>query len=314
MSEAAKDPVEQYKGEFQQSSDVAIWQIEAFEQFPDAVMVLDSDRTIRALNNKACELLGVSAEAVVGESCTSACMCGRGEQDCLVLKASEDGKTITEIGTKLISKLKKVVSMEITAVPIRNRKGVVIGGIEIVRDVTAMGDFQRKLQIMADTDDLTGLSRRRIFFAALERETARYDRHGRSFSVLMVDVDDFKQYNDTFGHQAGDELLKMISGILKEEGRSEDTVARYGGEEFAILLVETELDRAKAAAERILDKIRRNTPSVTVDGKLRTVSIGISSCDSENPCTPHSMVKSADDALYAAKFEGKDRVVVPVGL
>ena len=160
------------------------------------------------------------------------------------------------------------------------------------------------------TDGLTGLANHREFYQALSRELARARRYGHSLSLLMLDVDDFKKFNDRFGHLAGDAALKKVAGLLLRSVRTKDTVARYGGEEFGILLPEANPAGALMIAERIKAEIGRHRFFETdgATGNL-TVSIGIYSMGKDD-VSEQKMVKFADEAAYLAKKMGKNRVVV----
>jgi diguanylate cyclase (GGDEF)-like protein len=183
--------------------------------------------------------------------------------------------------------------------------------MEIMRDVSVIDAVNRDLKELADKDELTGLSRRHVLFNSLQREAARNQRHGNPFSVLMIDIDDFKSYNDRFGHQAGDEVLRVVGRILREETRQEDTVGRYGGEEFLSVLVESRAERAMLVAERVLERVRETTSGDAPDGEPVTVSVGVASCDGGGVgCDSYSMIRRADDALYEAKWAGKDKICV----
>jgi diguanylate cyclase (GGDEF)-like protein len=218
-------------------------------------------------------------------------------------------EAVEEKDTRLITSCGKTASMFVSAVPIRDGEGRIVGGMEILRDVSLLEGVNSDLKRLAETDDLTGLSRRHVLFGALEREAARHKRHGNPFSVLMIDIDNFKRYNDRFGHQAGDEILRRVGEILRGEVRQEDTVARYGGEEFASVLAETSSDRALAVAERMQERIRNVGATGVRDGEGSTISVGVASCDGDHRrCDPHSMIKRADDALYEAKRAGKDAI------
>jgi diguanylate cyclase (GGDEF)-like protein len=133
----------------------------------------------------------------------------------------------------------------------------------------------------------------------------RSKRHRFSLSLMMLDVDDFKAYNDKYGHPAGDSALKAVADILKETLRGADVAARYGGEEFAILLPQTSSEEAAQIAERIRKKIERTEfPERKV-----TASIGIASCSNEVD-TPRDLISAADVALYAAKNHGRNNVQI----
>jgi diguanylate cyclase (GGDEF)-like protein len=171
-------------------------------------------------------------------------------------------------------------------------------------------DLNEKTRIMSITDGLTGLANHREFYMALRRELARAKRYGHSVSLLMVDVDDFKKFNDTHGHLAGDFALKKIAGILRRCIRANDVVARYGGEEFGIILPESTASGALMLAERIKTEIGHHPflePSG--EGSHLTVSVGIYS-SGMGDSTEERMVKLADEAVYMAKNSGKNRVFV----
>ena len=156
----------------------------------------------------------------------------------------------------------------------------------------------------AFTDHLTGLANRRRFERQLEREVNRTLRLGHPFCLLMVDIDNFKKLNDTFGHSAGDEAIRLISKALREGTRGIDLAARFGGEEFSILLVETPLERGLEVAERLRVAIRSiSLPS----GAQVTASFGVAECPSSAQ-TASDILKAADELLYEAKRNGRDRV------
>ena len=159
----------------------------------------------------------------------------------------------------------------------------------------------------AFTDHLTGLANRRRFERQLEREVTRSLRLGHSFVLLMVDIDNFKHLNDTFGHNVGDEAIRRIGKVLREGTRGIDLAARFGGEEFAILLVETELNRGIEVAERLRVAIR--DMAIPPAGKI-TASIGVAECPA-NAQTAVDLLKVSDELMYEAKGKGRDRVVGP---
>lgn len=167
-----------------------------------------------------------------------------------------------------------------------------------------------ELKKLSITDPLTGLLNRRYFQERLEEEIARSQRHGRSLSLMMLDIDGFKTYNDTFGHPSGDRLLKLVSDAIMSSVRSMDIVARYGGDEFLVLLPETEPARAAHIAERIRMEVADvalapgSTPARGIVAV--TVSIGIASYP-RNGGTLEQVIEQVDRALYQAKAKGKNR-------
>ena len=162
----------------------------------------------------------------------------------------------------------------------------------------------QELQVLATQDPLTRCLNRRAFFERFEAEFGRSQRYGHSLSCLMVDIDHFKSINDKHGHPVGDKVLQQVSSILLDCVRNSDIVCRYGGEEFCIVLPETDGQGGLHTAERI----RRTIASKSISGIGVTVSLGVSSSDSE-PANPSELLNRADKALYAAKKSGRDRVV-----
>ncbi len=162
----------------------------------------------------------------------------------------------------------------------------------------------------AVTDDLTGLANGRAFRDRMEKEAARAVRFRHEVSLLMLDIDDFKKVNDTYGHPAGDEVLRAIGRILKAESRGIDEPARYGGEEFVVALPETSPEGALELAERIHDRIGAERIRTPDDGDIAvTASIGVSTLPA-SAIDVRELIAAADAALYEAKRAGKDRVVV----
>jgi diguanylate cyclase (GGDEF)-like protein len=170
--------------------------------------------------------------------------------------------------------------------------------------------YEKTLE-MSETDSLTGLRNRRIFFRTFDTEVTRAHRYSKQFGLIMLDIDHFKKYNDTNGHPQGDILLKMVSDSINENIRETDTLGRYGGEEFIALLPETMKDETAEIAERIRSAIEttRFPRAESQPGGKITVSIGVASYP-EDGDSADKIVKSADDALYGAKNAGRNKVVV----
>ena len=161
-----------------------------------------------------------------------------------------------------------------------------------------------ELERQSASDSLTGLSNRRILTQRLSEELLRAQRQSHSFTVLMLDVDHFKKYNDAHGHPAGDEVLKKVANILRNCTRASDCTARYGGEEFAVLLSGKGGDTALQLAERIRERVAAED---FVGGKV-TISGGIAEFPAHGH-TAEAVISSADEALYEAKRGGRNRVV-----
>jgi diguanylate cyclase (GGDEF)-like protein len=166
--------------------------------------------------------------------------------------------------------------------------------LRLVNEIRRQAD---QLEKLASTDTITGLPNRRVWDDALPRELARSLRTGAPVAIAILDLDHFKAYNDSHGHQGGDLLLKEIAGLWPGELRESDLLARYGGEEFVLLLP----DCGQADVLAVVEKVRRATPSQV------TCSAGVASWDGVEE--PEALVRRADEALYAAKRGGRDRTV-----
>ena len=164
---------------------------------------------------------------------------------------------------------------------------------------------------LAMVDGLTGLFMRRYFDARIEEEIERSKRYGTAFSVVMMDVDDFKSLNDAHGHLMGDRVLRGIANVVKSQMRGVDTAARYGGEEIAVILPRTELVNAYNVGERIrgaIAELRITTDSTPAQALRVTASFGISAYPESKAIDGEDLVRYADRALYRAKKTGKNRV------
>ncbi len=160
---------------------------------------------------------------------------------------------------------------------------------------------------LAKTDGLTGLNNHRTFHETLEEEIHRARRFDRNLSLLLIDIDYFKKFNDTYGHQAGDTVLKELAGILCQNLRSIDSAARYGGEEFTIILPETPLEGALNTSKRMSSEVKRHVFDIMGNKTSITVSIGIATFP-EDAMDREGLIKAADDALYMCKRKGRNTI------
>ncbi|BCK87600.1 hypothetical protein MIZ01_1391 [Sideroxyarcus emersonii] len=199
--------------------------------------------------------------------------------------------------------------LETSGTPIFDADGKFKGYRGIDRDITDRKRLEQELEYQAHTDVLTGLHNRRHFFELAEQELARSKRYGKQLSLLMLDVDQFKILNDTYGHHVGDLVLQKLSQICAQTLREIDIAGRIGGEEFAILLPETRSDHAQEVAERLRVAIAGATVPQESGGfpVQFTVSIGVTSLVAADTQIDE-MLRRADVALYVAKEAGRNRV------
>lgn len=195
----------------------------------------------------------------------------------------------------------------------------------IYREYSAKIEHEKRVaQYQAVHDGLTGLHTQKYFKKHLDREIDRSKRYKRPLSLIMCDVDHFKEFNDAHGHLAGDNALKTVAGIILANVRASDIVARYGGEEFAILLIEAGIDEAKSIAKRvkqltdetleiatrIKSEIEKTEIKVNHSTTNVTISMGVSSYNGEEGYKPEYLISTADSALYESKKNGRNRITL----
>jgi diguanylate cyclase (GGDEF)-like protein len=170
--------------------------------------------------------------------------------------------------------------------------------------------LQELLRNQSIRDPLTGLFNRRYLEESLSRELHRANRTGRNIAVVMLDLDHFKRFNDTFGHQVGDILLKEVAGVIKGRVRAGDIACRYGGEEFSLILAEVDVD----GAQKCVENIRRAIKDLTLHHRGQTLgTVSISAGIAVYPVhgeNSEDLMRGADEALYRAKKAGRDCVFV----
>jgi diguanylate cyclase (GGDEF)-like protein len=211
--------------------------------------------------------------------------------------------------------------------PVHDAGGSVAGISAAWMDITdrklaeqQLASANQTLLQYAERDHLTGLFNRRYMDERLNDEITRAQREGTSLSLCMADIDFFKRYNDTYGHQAGDQVLRSVAEALRGGLRPADCVSRYGGEEFLVILPDTDGEGAQAVAERLRERVQAlgiEHESSSIDGML-TISLGVMTWDASRlvcniQSTGHisaELISSSDAALYRAKQQGRNRVVV----
>lgn len=203
--------------------------------------------------------------------------------------------------------------LAIDAGPIYDAQGKLLSVVETLRDMSAHKLAQTELERLASHDGLTGVVNRRGFDAKLQQEWSRAAREALPMALIMLDVDHFKLFNDSYGHQAGDECLKQIAAALSRSVlRPFDVVARYGGEEFAVILPSIDELGASRVADRILEAVAALSiaHSGVEDGPYLSVSIGVAAATPLQGMHSEELIERADRALYQAKHGGRNRAVL----
>jgi diguanylate cyclase (GGDEF)-like protein len=166
-----------------------------------------------------------------------------------------------------------------------------------------------QLQLLSSTDRLTGLYNRGHWEGSLKAAYARHQRYGNALSLVMLDIDHFKQVNDTYGHQAGDKVIEQVAALLHEHVRESDVAGRYGGEEFGVVLSDTDKAGARIFAERLRQAVEQLWVQYNGQDIRFTISLGVA--DLSAPANDHAeLIARADQALYTSKKTGRNRVTV----
>ncbi|MDO8605286.1 MAG: diguanylate cyclase [Phaeospirillum sp.] len=291
--------------------------------------VLDAERKV-IIWNKACErLTGVPAAEVLGtrnhwqafyeapRHCLADILAlGRTDElETLYVAHSEPGESAHGLKAEtwcVMPRVKKRLYLAVDAGPIYDEDGNLLAVVETLRDNTEQKLAQMALHSLAVKDGLTGLANRRSFDERLEADWLHSIREQAPISLLLIDVDHFKLYNDTYGHQKGDTCLKEVAAAMTTQVfRPADLAARYGGEEFAVIMPNTDLDGALRVADRIREAVEDlNLPhSASQTTDRVTLSAGAASAVPTDDQTPVDLIAAADAALYRAKHAGRNRVL-----
>jgi diguanylate cyclase (GGDEF)-like protein/PAS domain S-box-containing protein len=208
-----------------------------------------------------------------------------------------------------------LVWIEFTARVVRDPStGEAKEAVVTMRDITERKMLEDKLSTLALTDGLTGLANRRAFDEALDREWKRTLREGSQISLLLLDIDHFKGFNDQYGHQVGDDCLRAVAAAVSRAVRATDIAFRYGGEEIAVILPSTEMAGAVEVGEKVraaVEALQIRFAGLPAGGGWLTVSVGVATALSRQGGTmrmPESLLLAADNALYKAKREGRNQV------
>lgn len=284
-----------------------------FENVPIACFTVDMEGSIREWNLAAQQLYGYTKEEVLFQPFYARVFRGANASHIHdILQRVMQGSVITGIESEDYDSEGNLHCVIRSVFPIRNPNREVVGAIVSVVDVTYRVEYEnqlkamnQKLQSLAVTDGLTGLHNHRAFQDHLEEQFQAAMRNKQPLALILMDVDHFKQYNDTYGHQAGDEVLRQVAQILLANVREGDFVARYGGEEFVVVLPRTDLESAVAVAERL----RRAVESAEWQLRPVTGSFGVA-CIRPDMETRQELIEATDQALYQAKKNGRNRVEV----
>ncbi|WP_027721308.1 sensor domain-containing diguanylate cyclase [Maridesulfovibrio zosterae] len=275
----------------------------------DALVLMDANGLVHFWNPAAEKIFGYSASEMLGES-LDCCVRGEDNADPDSVDVSSVDTLFSNYGAFTVNVRRKngtVFPAEVLLSPLRREEEWWVVGT--IRDVTERKEAEDKLRTLATTDPLTGLSNRRYFMESAEDALQRSLRYNRSLSLLMLDIDLFKNVNDMYGHDAGDDVLKALAVIGIKVLRNIDVFGRIGGEEFSILLPDTDVEGAELVAERLRKAIEQSKMYTRSGELVITVSIGVATLNDQTKTLEH-LLKAADIGLYAAKNAGRNRVEI----
>jgi diguanylate cyclase (GGDEF)-like protein/PAS domain S-box-containing protein len=266
----------------------------------EAIIVTDSTDHVVLVNPAALEMLGKSHERIVGEGFLNLFDDPAQMERWLADPDAKSGPHTHLFNGRIFS---------VHAARIRTPLGDPVGSAALLRDITEEKRLEEELRRLSNTDGLTALFNRRHMDELLEGELDRAERYHLPVSVLMFDVDHFKKFNDTHGHDQGDRVLQGVAATMRGALRNQDLACRYGGEEFVAVLPNT----TKAGAYSLAERLRKDVEQARIDGLQVTISIGVAEYPDVGEADPARLVEAADAAMYEAKSTGRNRVCIAHG-
>lgn len=283
----------------------------------DGVYFVDRDRKIAYWNRGAEELTGYKSEEVVGSACFDNLLmhinnagCELCQGACPLAATIKDGKR-RESEVYLRHKAGHRVPVSVRVAPIRDNSGAIVGAVEVFSDITSKKTIEKRahdLETVAYLDPLTGLSNRRHITMAITHVMQEMEEFGTRAGLLVIDVDEFKEVNDKFGHSAGDEVLKMVAETLTHALRPQDLLGRWGGDEFLVLARGVDVATLKILGERCRRLIEASAVLAGGERIATTVSIGGALMERGKPA--QWAFDRADGLLYSGKAIGRNQCTV----
>ena len=268
--------------------------------FSEGVIVLDLRDRVIGINPSASQIVRTSAKDAIGKPVKS------------IMWFANDPAFNLNIGQKALTIQHDDTSgakcyYDVTTLPIKDRKNITVGTLITIKDVTERHLSFMEARVLATTDPLTGAYNRRHLIELLETELARAERLSLPLAVIMFDIDDFKHFNDKYGHAVGDEILILVTKTCKANLRTFDLLGRYGGDEFVIILPQADPILAASAAERLCRLISKLQITANDENVSVTISMGVTSHHGHGKVTVDKLLRSADIAMYQAKENGKNQ-------
>jgi diguanylate cyclase (GGDEF)-like protein/PAS domain S-box-containing protein len=288
-----------------------------FDNLHDGMYLVDRHRTIQYWNKAAETISGYAAGEVVGKFCSENILThvdsdGKNlcKATCPLARAMADG-IASEAEIFLHHKDGHRVPVSVRICPLTDAGGNVIGAVELFSDISSFKSTEsriKELEEMALLDNLTRLANRHCIEKELLVRFEEQKRFGIPFGVLFIDIDHFKQFNDRYGHDAGDRVLKFVSGTLSNNSRPFDVFGRWGGEEFIGIMRNVTLDQLEHLGSRI--RILVNSSYIVLENDMLHVSISIGATLVRDNDTIETLIKRADTLLYESKRAGRNRLTI----
>ena len=287
-----------------------------FEHVDDIIYTVEPDGTFSSISPSIERLLGWHPEEWIGRHFSLIAHPDDLPYMQELFVKAQAGEALPVFQVRILMKTGGYLESEVVANPVHHAGMTAILGV--VRDITERKQKEKEIHLLAATDSLTGIVNRREFTSILESEISRARRYGTPLSLVMYDLDHFKQVNDSYGHDVGDHVLQTVAGLVKRNIRDIDVEARWGGEEFMVLMPQSDIRAAGKAAEKLRNAIANHrfnmAGSITTDfGSITamfrsiTASFGVVEFTSQDDIS--SLLKRADEALYKAKGKGRNCVV-----
>jgi diguanylate cyclase (GGDEF)-like protein/PAS domain S-box-containing protein len=283
----------------------------------DAVYFVDRERRITYWNKGAEYLTGYPADEVVGRHCFDNLLVHVNEEGCMLcLRGCPLASTIAdgqrrEAEVYFRHRLGHRVPVSVRVAPIVDHAGCIIGAVEVFNDATAKKNIERRvgeLENLAFIDALTGVPNRRYIELKVKQAIQEVEQFGRNVGLLVIDVDHFKQVNDKYGHEMGDDALKAVCKTLTHSLRSGDVVGRWGGEEFLVMTADVNRAALAAFAERCRMLIAES--SIPLKDEYLRVTVSLGATLMKQGDSDQSVIKRADELMYRSKMSGRNRVTL----
>lgn len=271
------------------------------EKMTDGVLVIDDLNRVVDINLTAKKLLNITGDVL-----------GFPVEQIFFHLGSKEREAFRSLRSTFDIELagELVTHMEVKVSPIMDRHEKLLGRLIILHDITKLKGIQNELRLLASRDSLTGAVNRRHFMELAKRELSRAKRYQRRLGLVIMDLDNFKMVNDTYGHQAGDQALLALKKVCTQGTRTVDIFARLGGEEFVLMLPETGKEAAAVIAERLKEALEKTTIKFGSHKFIVTISMGVTEYNEQKDDTLDAMLSRADKALYQAKENGRNQVLI----